>query len=409
MRKNIISPAVAALIILSAACSRPSAKDSSTEGSLRIGGEVVSQTERIEKLPMETAVADIAPLDSVASASDSVAESKTKEDVITPSTLTLAFAGDIMMGTTYPIDGNYLPPNDGADLFRDVKDLISSADFAAANLEGTLLDKEGEIKKCGNPSLCYAFRMPTRYVDHLKNAGFDAVGVANNHVNDFGATGRKSTKETLADAGIAYAGLKESCPTAIIERNGKKIGYVSFGHSRGTLSIMDLPEVKRIVNELDKRCDYVVVGFHGGGEGPKFNHVPHKMETCFGENRGNVEAFAHTAIDAGADVVFGHGPHVTRAVELYKDHLIAYSLGNFCTPYRMSLKGISGHAPVLTVTLKEDGTFESGKINSFIQSTGTGPRTDSTNSVARNMRDLTRADFPSTHISIADDGTITRK
>lgn len=322
--------------------------------------------------------------------------------------LTLAFAGDIMMGTTYPEDGHYLPPQDGADLFKDVTDVISSADIAAANLEGTLLDGKGQVKKCGNPELCYAFRMPSRYVDHLVKAGFDAVGIANNHVNDFGAEGLKSTKATLEKAGIKYAGLRDGARYSIFEKDGRKIGFASFGHSKGTLSIMDLDEVKSTVRTLRDSCDFVIVSFHGGGEGKNYTHVPHKMETCFGENRGDVEKFAHTAIDAGADVVYGHGPHVTRALELYKDHLIMYSLGNFCTPYRMSLSGISGHAPVVTVELNPDGTFSSGRIHSFIQSTGSGPRLDPTNSVARNMKSLSRQDFPNSPLKISDDGTLSR-
>ena len=97
--------------------------------------------------------------------------------------ITLAFTGDIMMGTTYPTEGSFLPANDGADLFKDVRDVISNADIAAGNLEGTLLDSEGIVKKCGNPELCYAFRMPTRYASHLTDAGFDFMSIANNHIN----------------------------------------------------------------------------------------------------------------------------------------------------------------------------------------------------------------------------------
>lgn len=323
--------------------------------------------------------------------------------------LTLAFAGDIMMGTTYPEDANYLPPKDGAELFRDVTAVLSSADIAAANLEGTFLDGEGLLKTCDDPELCYAFRMPTRYADHLVKAGFDVVGLANNHVNDFGPPGLRSTKATLEKADIKYAGLRDGARYSIFEKDGRKIGFTSFGHSKGTLSIMNLDEVKSTVRTLRDSCNFVIVSFHGGGEGKSYNHVPHKMETCFGENRGDVEKFAHTAVDAGADVVFGHGPHVTRALELYKHRLIMYSLGNFCTPYQMSLSGLSGHAPVVTVELNPDGTFSSGKIHSFIQSIGKGPRIDPTNSVARNMKRLSKEDFPSSPLKIDNEGNLSTR
>ena len=323
--------------------------------------------------------------------------------------LTLAFVGDIMMGTTYPETGNYLTADDGASLFAHTDSILRAADIAAGNLEGSLFDGKGTVKKCSDPSICFAFKMPTRYAKHLVNAGFDFVGIANNHINDFGPEAIASTQKVLKENGIAYAGLRGSCPTAIVEKDGRKIGFAGFGHSKGTLSINDYEEVKRTVKALRDSCDFVVVSFHGGGEGKGFQHVPHGMETAFGEQRGDVEKFAHTAIDAGADIVFGHGPHVNRALELYKDHLIAYSLGNFCTPYRMGLAGVSGYAPVLTATINPDGTFQSGKIHSFIQQKGVGPRIDKTNSVAKNMRTLTAQDFPNTPLSIADDGTISKK
>jgi len=91
------------------------------------------------------------------------------------------------------------------------------------------------------------------------------------------------------------------------------------------------------------RCG--LVSFHGGGEGVGFEHVPFVMETFVNEKRGDVNAFAHAAVDAGADLVFGNGPHVCRALELYNDRLIAYSLGNFCTYTNVSVAGSCGYAP----------------------------------------------------------------
>lgn len=320
--------------------------------------------------------------------------------------LTLAFVGDIMMGTTYPADGHYLTADDGATLFADTDSILRAVDIAAGNLEGSLFDGVGTPKKCSDPSICFAFKMPTRYARHLVDAGFDFVGIANNHINDFGPEAVSSTQKVLGENGIAYAGLRLDCPTAMVEKDGRKIGFAAFGHSRGTLSINDYEEVRRTVEGLRDSCDFVVVSFHGGGEGKDFQHVPHASETAFGENRGNVEKFAHAAIDAGADIVYGHGPHVNRALELYNDRLIIYSLGNFCTPYRMGLSGVSGYAPIVTATLNPDGTFAEGKIHSFIQQKGVGPRKDLTNSVAQNMRRLTKADFPNTPLSISDDGVI---
>lgn len=320
-------------------------------------------------------------------------------------TLSFAFVGDIMMGTIVP--KIYLPPNDGKNLFDDVKDILASADIAAGNLEGTVFDGPANSKKLGPNS--YAFRTPASYVSNLVDAGFDFLGVANNHANDFGPTGRNATQENLKKAGIAYAGTRGVCESAVLQRGDLTIGFTQFGHNNGTLSILDYEELKRVVKELDAKCDIVVVGFHGGAEGKAYAHVPHRDETAFGERRGNVEKFAHTAIDAGADIVFGHGPHVPRAVELYNDRIIFYSLGNFCTPYQMNLSGISGYAPLPVVNVDKSGKFLNGKIHSFIQKSGIGPRVDSTNSVAAFMRTLSLSDFPGSRLDISSDGSISIK
>lgn len=326
-------------------------------------------------------------------------------------TLSFAFVGDIMMGTTYPEEprGAYLPPDSGRQLFADVAGILRSADIAAGNLEGTLLDGGGTVKKCKDPKICYAFRTPTPYVRNLTDAGIDFVSVANNHINDFGAAGIVSTLRTLDDAGIRYAGLRrDGARTATLERKGLRIGFAAFSPSGGTMSINDLVLLRNTVKELKSDHDIVVVSFHGGAEGPAYSHVPHASETAFGENRGNVEKFAHTAVDAGADIVYGHGPHVARAAELYKDRIIFYSLGNFCTPYRVSVAGISGHAPVAEIEVDSDGKFLRGKIHSFIQHRGKGPRADVSGSVAAQIRRLSREDFPASRLQIAPDGILSR-
>lgn len=320
--------------------------------------------------------------------------------------LRLAFAGDVMMGTNFPdtANGAYLPANDGADLLRHVTPILSQADLAAANLEGTLLNSGGKLKECKDSTLLYAFRTPTAYVANLKRAGFDFMSLANNHINDFGHEGRQSTRAALRDANIGFAGLKSDTPWHIAAVKGRKVGFTAFSPNAGTLSIHDYKEMRRIVAHLDSVCDVVVVSFHGGGEGAKYQHVTGEEEECFNEKRGNVRKFARAAVEAGADVVYGHGPHVTRAMELYRDRLIIYSLGNFCTPYRVNLSGISGHAPVVTVDIDGKGQFVGGQIHPFVQVRGKGPQPDRSGAVIRQIRNLTRADFPYTPLKITPDG-----
>ncbi|KAA6333935.1 Capsule biosynthesis protein CapA [termite gut metagenome] len=323
-------------------------------------------------------------------------------------TLTFAFTGDIMMGLNYPESAPMLPQEDGKLLFSDVASILRRADMAFGNLEGVLLDKGGSPKHCSNPSICYTFRMPERYAAHLVDAGYDVMSVANNHTNDFGEAGYISTMRILKAHNIAFAGIKERCEKTIIEKNGIKYGYCAFGHNTITVSIHNLARAKEIVSSLKKECDFVIVSFHGGAEGATKNRVLFKQETFIGENRGDVHAFAHACIDAGADIVYGHGPHVVRAIELYKDHLIAYSLGNFCTPYKVNVRGNGGYAPVLEAKIDKNGRFLTGKIYSALQERGQGPRLDKKGIVIDEIRTLTRLDFPQTALSITNDGTIVK-
>lgn len=320
--------------------------------------------------------------------------------------VTIALAGDIMMGTDFPSD-DYLPKNGGRDLFADAAPFIKKADCAFANLEGTLFDDSCAIKKCAVPESCYIFRTPVSYATHLADAGFDALSIANNHVNDFGLEGRLSTMRALKEHGLSYSGQYGYCETAVFRRNGVVYGFCAFGHSVNTPNLNDLDRVKKIVGKLRPKCDILVVSFHGGAEGSNYSRVPMEEEIFLGERRGDVSKFAHTCVDAGADIVYGHGPHIARALELYKGHIIAYSLGNFCTPYRFSIKGLLGCAPLLVVNVnKSNGRFISGKIHSFKQYKGVGPRADKTCEVAEHIRQLSLLDFPDSKWVITESGGI---
>ena len=318
-------------------------------------------------------------------------------------TLVVAMCGDIMMGTTYPT--TQLPANDGRDIFLDTKPLTLAADIALGNLEGAITDA-GHCTKGKGPN-SYAFRMPTRFGHLLSEAGYDYVSQANNHANDFDHEGILSTEQVLSDLGIKFSGIAGRTESAVVERNGVRYGVCAFGHNSYTIKHLDLQTVKRIIDDLKPKCDILIVTFHGGAEGRDKCHLPQGTETFLGENRGNLREFTHFCIDNGADVVFGHGPHVCRAMEVYKGKFIAYSLGNFCTPYGISLTGISGYAPVVTININKEGQFLSGKIHSFIQQRGLGPRKDDTNAVAREIRALTESDIKGSPIRIDDKGNIT--
>lgn len=299
--------------------------------------------------------------------------------------------GDMMLGTNFPNE-SYLPPAN-KKLLDPVKEYLQNADCTFGNLEGTVLDKGGDVKHCSNPSICYAFRMPEKYVDELKEAGFDLISVANNHVGDFGESGRRNTTKVLGEKGFCFSGLL-SRPWDTITVNGLKYGLVSFSPNTGTVRINNYPQAIKIVKELDKMCDVVVVSFHGGAEGSKHQHMPKKTEIFYGENRGNVYEFAHLMVDNGADLVFGHGPHVTRAIDVYKERFITYSMGNFCTYHRFNLSGVSGMAPIFDIEIKNDGTFVRGRVISTRQFGEGGPVIDERKNALRLVKELTASDVP---------------
>ncbi len=313
--------------------------------------------------------------------------------------------GDIMMGTNYP-NTSYLPPNNGNNLFSAVEHILKNATVTFGNLEGVLLNEGGTAKQCKNPDLCYAFRMPESYVDHLVKAGFNMVSIANNHTGDFGPVGRRRTVEVLEANGIAYAGILEY-PKAIIEKDGIKFGMAAFAPNVGTVSIHDYENAARIVRELKEETDIVIVSFHGGAEGATNQNVKCKTEMFYGENRGNVCQFAREVIDAGADIVFGHGPHVTRSVDIYNNRFIIYSLGNFCTYGRFNIRGENGIAPIVKVYVNHLGEFVRAEVTPIILIERGVPVIDEQNRAIKTLQKLLKEDFPDSKLQISNEGVIT--
>jgi poly-gamma-glutamate capsule biosynthesis protein CapA/YwtB (metallophosphatase superfamily) len=318
--------------------------------------------------------------------------------------LTLAAVGDIMPGTDFP--ENILPDDDGLSFFDGVTPTLSAPDITFGNFEGVLLDGGQPVKQCKDKRICYLFRTPTRYARYLKLAGFDVMSLANNHARDFGEEGRSSSMAALDAEGIFTSGREGT--VASFAANGRRIAMVAFAPNVGSNSLNDPQLGLPLVTELATRHDIVIVSFHGGAEGNGAEKMPFSREIFAGEDRGNVVEFAHSMIDAGADIVIGHGPHVVRPMEIYRDRLIAYSLGNFATYYGISVEGIRGIAPILLATLDDEGRFVSGKLEPTIQLRPAGPAIDPEKKVITLLRELTTAAFPSGTLTIAEDGTLSR-
>jgi hypothetical protein len=327
------------------------------------------------------------------------------EDELDKEALVIIGTGDIMLGTNYPKE-SYLPPGqDCSSLLEPVHQVLRSGDLLFGNLEGIFCGEGGTPKRCRDLDNCYVFRMPDHFLPCILEAGYDVLSVANNHVNDFGPAGRSYTAALLDSAGVAYAGFVTH-PWALFEKEGVRYGFAAFAPNTGTMDLRDLDRAAGITAKLDSLADVVIISVHGGAEGKDHQHVVRGEEMYLGENRGSVYHFAHRVVDAGADVVFGHGPHVTRAVELYRKRLICYSLGNFATYGRFNLRGPNGIAPIVKVTVDREGNFMDGEVISIYQSGEGGPRIDPAGRAASKLKALTETDFPEHDLVVDDDGIL---
>lgn len=316
--------------------------------------------------------------------------------------ISIIAVGDMMLGTNFP-DSTYLP-TDSVNILLPLFPFLQQADLTFGNLEGTVLNAGGEVKKCSNPNSCYAFRQPEFMVDYLKAAGFDMLSIANNHMGDFGETGRLNTQRVLREKGIKHAGLL-TCPTDTIHVKGLVIGLTAVAPNSGCLQLNEYEKVKKHVHYLDSICDIVIVSFHGGAEGASKQHVTKEREIFLEEDRGNVHEFARVMIDAGADLILGHGPHVTRAIDSYKGKFITYSMGNFATYGRFNLKGPNGIAPMYKLYLTRKGEFVKGEVISIKQINRGEPVLDETQAVYLLLQSLTKTDFPAMKWKFNPNGT----
>lgn len=268
--------------------------------------------------------------------------------------VSFAAVGDIVMGS--PPYG--LPPDRGRSFFSKVDHLIAG-DVVLGNLEGTLAT--GGSSKCGSGSPnCYAFRTPPSYARWLKKAGFTVMNLANNHAFDFGEIGQRQTVAALDGQKLLHTGRPGEVATQTVR--GVKVALLGFAAYKWANSLTDVPAARQLVKEAAETADIVVVTMHAGAEGSDKTHVRPGPETFLGEPRGDSIAFSRAVVDAGADLVVAHGPHVMRGMEFHRGRLIAYSMGNFAGYEVFNLGGTLSTSGVLQVTLGADGTFKKGRL-----------------------------------------------
>jgi Bacterial capsule synthesis protein PGA_cap len=321
-----------------------------------------------------------------------------------PATVSIKAVGDIIPGTNFPY--NKLPENKDI-LFKSVKPYLQGSDILFGNFESTMTDYPYSSKGNGGGML-FAFRTPPSYAKILKDVGFDVLSVANNHSYDFHEQGFKDTIKNIDSNGMKAVGKRDQ----IVYKNVKGVNFAFIGFSNyGEVhnSLLELKAGAEIVKKAKQKADIVVISVHAGAEGTGAINVRNKTEFFYGENRGNMVLFSRTMIDAGADLILGHGPHVMRALELYKGKLIAYSLGNFMGYRTLSTAGELGQSLILDVKMNPQGDFVSGKIIPVELNSRGIPFIDDDFSSVGLMRSLTKSDFPNTGLKIDDKGQILKK
>lgn len=317
--------------------------------------------------------------------------------------LTIQAVGDVMLGSNYP-DEYYFPQGMNAYL-QNVLPLLRSADtFNLINLEGTLGGSDADAKPCGAEALksCFIFRMPSEAANLLKDANIHVANMANNHSNDFGSNGRTATLKELQRTGITPVG-QTVAPAA--EFPTQRLQVIGCSFHVGTLHcINDQAQIEALINQGSAKGYRVIVTAHWGAEGMQHAHITRQAEIFLGAQRGNPWELAHRWVDQGADLVIGHGPHIPRAMELYKGRLIAYSLGNFATFGAINVREWNGLAPLLQVEMDENGQLLTGQIVSFRQSKQSPLVRDPENKAFQVIRQLTQEDFAGGGLAFSDNG-----
>ncbi len=220
-----------------------------------------------------------------------------------------------------------LDPTYNSTVFDAVTVELQKPTLMMGNLEGTFAT-EDTLSKCRYlTSSCHAFRGDESFAQALKTAGFDFVSLVNNHSYDYGDEGLLQTERVLDAYNIPY--ISPTKPYTSLVVSGKRIGILGLSSTPPTRTITDYNYIQTRVQELKQTNDIVIVIFHGGAEGKNKTETPGTYEYQGSENRGNVVRMAETAIDAGADMVLGSGPHVLRKLSYYKQKPIVYSAGNF--------------------------------------------------------------------------------
>ena len=294
-------------------------------------------------------------------------------------------------------------------LLRPLTPLVGDAEIVLVNVEAAIGDGRATRKCRPGSTACFALRSPASAAAAIRALapGRLVVGnLANNHARDAGEDGFDRTREQLLAAGVLVTGADTLATPLVVGQD--TIAVLGFGTSPQGPDARDLAAVRRHVRRAAERWGRVVVTAHIGAEGVRAQRTPAAIERYYGEHRGNPVAFARAAIDAGASLVVGHGPHVMRAMEWRGDGLIAYSLGNLVTHGPFLMNEPLNRAAVLCATIGRDGAVRDAVLQpTWQRRVGLLARDPSARALVL-VDSLSRLDFPATGVTVDADGRVLR-
>lgn len=259
--------------------------------------------------------------------------------------------GDVVLGSNFP---RYrLPGRKDKKRIASLHHELKNADIVVGNLEGVLSD-HGKSRKDVSKRGLFAFRMPEGYAATLREMGFDVMSLANNHSMDFGAEGLESTIRALKAEGVQPTGVP-GAEMAVVKVRNTSVAFLNYSYLPAFTRLDDEQRISAEIKHARSAADMVVVTVHGGKEGVIAIGAPSGDEYFMDEYRGDILKFSHLAIDSGACAVFGHGPHVVRPFEIYKDKPIFFSLGNFVGYRSLSTKGKLANSIIAEVRFSPQG------------------------------------------------------
>jgi hypothetical protein len=235
------------------------------------------------------------------------------------------------------------------------------------------------------------------------------MNLANNHANDLGGVGRQSTERVLDSLGIRLYGPLGRITIDTILRGDSltSVGLIGFTTYPYAYDLLDIERSATVVDSVRPLVDLLIVTFHGGAEGVRALRTGEAAESLGAEPRGDLRRWARAVIDAGANAVIGHGPHVLRGMEFYRGRLIAYSLGNFLTYRGFNLAGPLGITGVLQLEFADDRTLRRARLVPMVQLPRRGPTPDPDRAAIQLVRALSTEDFGLTAAHISPSGDIT--